>query len=888
MGSPGRLAAVFSLATLVLMMALIPVIPNVSQAAPDVETEELGLASGAIAAQIDEPGATDPLHGNRVATAFKDTATGLFLSVAYDGNAKKYSLIEKEVPDLSSIFLFIDEGQLYGSQVYALKNLQYGRYLKSYKEGNVGVWDTTDKIDAKSKFAVVPIEQDGPVLIYNLDYGGLDITSSNGSWVATTAGLLGNCTLFDQEGYLGEPVHWVVEDLRPTIIMGEPPKHIDYIVDADGKLREVNISRKSGFYSQFEDSNQTEISSSSTNTSDWNFGVQVGAEVKTGFSLPIVGGVQTEIKTQVGDSYSEHKSEIEKNMMTTKTTETLTASTDDYLIFNLTRFHIWIYPVKWETVKSEDSNEGPLYMQIVVPASADTNPQYANGRDLEWYQPVHQNGNLFSYAWSKEQISRFEGTDALHLLTSARTFSSGGNETKYDISWTQVTEEGKEVKSQHKLSVDSSIGVSGKVETASAKTTVTNHYDRTWSQLTTSNTKLTTSQGIKIAKSVLDERYAYAVSPFIYTSDVEKVTQDGASVQMPTGTIKLAFTVNPTQYQAVQWWKNVSGYNSKPDLALNLPHQWVSDNGNTWEFDEDAYNFQVMKGLFVQDSDGNLIKYMTEEGEKVTVKARVYNYSFVDVQNVKVKFEAQQSTDNKTWGDRFEVGPATIPIIHGFQNAAAQNNWEWAEITFDTSGMAGSYQFWVTLDPDDEIEEIEGHDSGEKYSNNQGYFRTPLIVAPEGSSENMAGHNLTFKAHSDLVALSNSQPSEGERAIVSVWVGAEGANASDIFVSFYDGDPEQGGQLIDMEFVPFISEGKEYFLEIPWKAYGEAGNHEIHAVIHSQWGETDITDNVAMAAIEVVPASEGLQWYHIVEIVLGAMAVMAVVVFGFTLIRRAR
>ena len=160
-----------------------------------------------------------------------------------------------------------------------------------------------------------------------------------------------------------------------------------------------------------------------------------------------------------------------------------------------------------------------------------------------------------------------------------------------------------------------------------------------------------------------------------------------------------------------------------------------------------------MKGLYLFDKDGKEFGYSIKDGGQVTIKARIYNYSFVDAQDVKVKFEAQESTDNKNWGALFEIGTGTIPTIPCFQNAQSDPNWEYAEVTFDTSGRAGKfYRFWVTIDPDKAIIEIKGHDWGDTYSNNEGYFGIPLAVVSEASLANMSGHNLLHKDGSDARA----------------------------------------------------------------------------------------------------------------------------------------
>jgi hypothetical protein len=527
---------------------------------------------------------------------------------------------------------------------------------------------------------------------------------------------------------LGNPTHLVVQEHKqPMLFLGEPPSHIDYI---NGEL--LNFSKRNDFYSQFQDETSTTISTSTTTTSDWNFGTKVSAKAGADFEIPVVGGVDVAVAASVGYSYNQHSEEMNQHLKTTTISELLSATNDDFLVYKQMDIDIYRYPVIGQTVKTEDGKEGPLYVQISIPG--DVSILYPSGENVEWYQPLHENGNIFSYPWDKNQLKDFEG--GLNLLggDADHVFFTNINLLECAVNWTDVIDKGVEKSSSQTLEQDASITTSTKVWAADLKATVSEHYDHTWSKLTTVDNELSESRGVTIVKPVMDNEHAYGFTPLIYTKGVDKKGVDDDTM-IPTGTLKLSHLVDCKTSGVGDWWTG-SVYQYKSDLALNLPHRWTTcDSGQTWIFNEDTDSAHIkynkkMKGLWFLNTNGEQIGYSIKDGDQVTVRARIYNYSFLDVrQNVNVKLEAQETTDNLNWEDRVDIGTDTISTIYGFQNDLDKPNWEYAEVTFDTSGKTGKYyRFWVTVDPDNTITEIDGHDLGEDYSNNEGYFGIPLFV----------------------------------------------------------------------------------------------------------------------------------------------------------------
>jgi hypothetical protein len=487
---------------------------------------------------------------------------------------------------------------------------------------------------------------------------------------------------------------------------------------------------------------------------------------------------------------------------------------------------------------------------------------------VEWYQPVHENGNLLSYPWEKSQ---FENLGA--IKTQPISFTTGQNDLAYYVEWVNAGTDGVEVSTEKKLAVDSSVTVGGDILGADASVTVKGHYDKTWSSIETSETTNSKSLGITIAKGTFDPDYAYSVNPWIYENKT-------------MGMLQVGYTVDLYGANTEIWWKGNYYDDNLPDPALNLPNRWSSPDGDNWTFNEGSYNFQMMKGLFVLDSSGDpftydtrKVRYIIKDGEQVTLKARIYNYSLVDLGAVDVKIESEVSTDGDHWGDRSEVGSFTISSIPGFQNASNEANWKYAEVTFDTTGDAGNYyRFWVTVDPDDLVTERTMHDNGDKYANNVGWFGIPLYVEANTSSSALAEGEISLPGSAvstvggDLlheeIFLSDDTPREGEEVIITDRVWATDRNFRHVHVLFYDGDPDEGGKLFDMEFIPFIAADASYTVRVPYNTCGKVGEREIHVVITGKIGEYDYENNAEVHLVTIRPTPSTWQ-EEIVDLLKG-------------------
>jgi hypothetical protein len=693
----------------------------------------------------------------------------------------------------------------------------------SYGAFRIQIYDATAGLGLTKKTEQTIVQND--IVLQNFDqYGSQKVVVATGD--------------FDGDSVaVGEPDHLVIEGHRDfSAVIAEPPKHIDYIKETEGgSPTELNVSRKGGapdttdatFYTEYKDKKETDIETKDKSGTDYDWGVQTDVEIERDFGIPKIGGVKAKIEASAGYDYDKKKEEWNSVYGSTTVGKELKAINDDYLVYRSKNIHVWRYPIIGETeVETKDGKKGQLYIQMTFPSDKKT--YNIEGRTAEWYQPVHESGNIFSYPWDKSQIENLGD-----IKTVPNTFATGGNEATFFIDWTNAGTNGTEVSTEKKVDVDASVSLGGEILEAKTQVKVKGHYDKTWSSLHTSETTNSQSHGISVYKCPFDDSYAYQFSPFIYENS-------------KLGVLQVDYTVGPLATTAASWWN--LNYNQSPDLALNLPFRWHSANGVDWEFNEGGTNLHMMKGLFFLDSDEKPFGYSIEEGEPVTVKARVYNYSFRDASDVKVKIEGQYDECNATKTDnRFEIDTVTIPSIQGFGNASYNPNWKYAEVVFDT-GRAGKYYcFWVTVDPDDNITEMADHDNGDTYENNKGYFGIPLYVTAQSGSTGPIPEGDMFHE----VIISDDAPVEGEAVLITANVYAADRDFRHVDVYFYDGDPDEGGKLFDIELIPYIVAGGSYTVRVPYNTYGKIGAREIYIVIEGKIGEHTYTNNTDSRVITV-------------------------------------
>jgi hypothetical protein len=590
---------------------------------------------------------------------------------------------------------------------------------------------------------------------------------------------------YDADGdsvYLGAPVHFTVDQMkRPQFIFQEPPKHTYY---QGGQV--VNVSRKPDFYVELKDSAGTTFSTKDVDGSDWNIGgsvdvsakasLEIGDIKKTGTKATIEGSVK------VGYDYNQNKESYDSKYGSRTLTFTGQTNADDYLVYDSQLFDVWRYRAFGINPTDEQSRKVNGFYELVLPGPKAT--YTLGGLGVEWYQPLHENGNILSYPalmgsiFTPPDLGSFtlpNGTQKTELLIPPRVLAFDGTSGTIQLNFSESSGSGQSRKSSHTLkeSVDVKLSYVTTCDffvgqtVAEASVAVNVHNSNSWSSLSTSSSETNNSTGITLVKPTGDASRAYNFAPVFYFA------QDG--------TVKVVHAVDVLANAAGRtFWAGT--YGQKPDPALNLPQRFRAPDGATWIPNLGPERKRI-RGFFLRKADLNPVTndfdYLAlgapVTGKKVRIETRVYNYSTTQpANNVKVRFQVIGYDDltNKEVpftqskpcpagtvlsGNRCTIGETTLPGLAPLAMQPAAITWDTTGFGPVSAGGIAQYRIYVVLDPDKAIDEIYEDDSvgGAKCTNPLGGKPANILCNP---GQNNEGYGLISIAKASLLASESSPP----------------------------------------------------------------------------------------------------------------------------------
>ncbi|MFH0342123.1 MAG: hypothetical protein ACHBNF_08335 [Chromatiales bacterium] len=317
-----------------------------------------------------------------------------------------------------------------------------------------------------------------------------------------------------------------------------------------------------------------------------------------------------------------------------------------------------------------------------------------------------------------------------------------------------------------------------------------------------------------------------------------------------------------------------------------------------------------MKGLFILPNGAVTGPQLTlvNEGDTIQLSARVYNYSRLDmaqatppVAHVKVQFYGQQwdTTTQQFVGDAFLINNNTVsldPIAGNNVNNTGLNA-AIATTTFDTAtcplpgGCGGvSLKFWIVVWMEDAsgnlVPEYQDHGLNtiptvpftslgqvdvEPISNNVGYYDQDVHICPQGSQctvppgglspEALAIEEVTVSCGVHRRAVGRDRPVKcaklrrHQTAEVGVRLTSGPQPIGAVLVIFYDGDPANGGEVFEVEHVPFIAANKTHLVKVRYQPR-TPGTHDIVAVVHAASGTLTGTHRVKVAGVAAAPVCQ--------------------------------
>ena len=541
-----------------------------------------------------------------------------------------------------------------------------------------------------------------------------------------------------------------------------------------------------------------------------------------------------------------------------------------------------------------DNEKVPATIQFSAPAG-DPTPEAAQGQAISWYQPPWAPGNIFSYPGNLEQlevlypdVSPLAQGQGFLTDTSTQVQKTTWTVTTNDTTNTSFNQN---YSFKNDFSVTASAGLVGggysiNLSGSYGLSTLTN----TSTTLATS----TGVQINKPGTFPLFQNYGYYVTPYIMGTKVPGGVVDNQplSTDVQTfGLVRAMYTADPTPPGAGTWW--AQAYSQAPDVALNHPSRWyISTPGlsnpipsnclatgtGSSQMDcaelsprrpGDAWlsTFHQMRGFFISNSlspgQGPQLE-QASVGDVLTLQARVYNYSLAQMfagTEVHVRFYFASGDGSTPPGDSVLIGETVLPAIPPFNSApGAPPNWLMATTTFDTGKFdelktGGSIAFWVVVwmqTPGGQLEkEMPGHgltaipgtlksladvaeecqQDGNCYSNNLGFYNQAFYLA--GPSLTGAPGPATANAPVDIgkVDASAYEMTLKDNVVLSATLAATAADASGVSANIYDGDPKQGGRLINVVQIPHIGQGNPSKIRMQYRT-NTCGVHQIFVVVN--------------------------------------------------------
>jgi len=430
--------------------------------------------------------------------------------------------------------------------------------------------------------------QQGPSIIYKIN------TDESGSFQGLTpvginySGPISSITTADLDGdiRLGKPKRSRITDIvQPLVILNAPPTHFDIF---DGVPYDVNLSyfpNSSQFIATYEVNTEQTIEIETEFHRDWG----VSAEISAG------GGIKGfSVSGYLRGSYGEQFSERGGSSTTVSVNQQANAIVDDMIYAAIVDYELWEYPVLANGIK-----RGNI---LVVDPGYTSNAWFPSKSWTGYsYVPNHEVGNILSY----RNYPDFSGNPMLDkkIKGDHNTFFVLGENTSYSwgLKWEEV-ERMEEIQSH-----DYSIEMGAEVSKWGVTLAVDGHYAA--GEINTQRSSMSEGLSMNIQLAGIDVglgEVSYRVIPYTYWAD--------------NGALVLDYAVQPEMAQpgyTPTWWQN--RYSNKPDAAFILP----------WRYDPDKNRRLEDPAKRYQTHDITFFPTEPDEGDIVTITARVHNFSLL-------------------------------------------------------------------------------------------------------------------------------------------------------------------------------------------------------------------------------------------------------------------
>jgi hypothetical protein len=418
---------------------------------------------------------------------------------------------------------------------------------------------------------------------------------------------------------------------------------------------------------------------------------------------------------------------------------TADSENDDSLLYRSNTHDLWRYPILYpsavaaQTVAVVDPTTGQTsyvqtqsYLQFVVPQQVES-PSAASGKSVSWYQPRHNNLNLFSYPSKLEDIlgypqgiaakkaddwwKNINGTPLVpvpgktigSLDNKELVFTLGSDSSSEKTKNWQGTIGGylsgshdfhkslNDILYEKQKALDFDVSGDGSFGTDSVTTTDASNLMKI--------TVSTPGVGDYVGQSkprVRPSQQNFVIDGSVYTTD--------------SGVFSLGFAVTNLKDNNSAMWGAKSPYQMAADPALNLPKMYDQDHGKWVILKPDLSTGTDLNSREIRGFQFNNSEYFAAgtsvNGQAIPVNTpvsstiRIYNYSFIKTGQVTVDVLFQSFNDMDTFPDVTKADKLvtyTIPMIPGRDSGANTNNWQDMKINWTTPSQPTNGYLHVVL-----------------------------------------------------------------------------------------------------------------------------------------------------------------------------------------------
>ena len=477
---------------------------------------------------------------------------------------------------------------------------------------------------------------------------------------------------------LGKPKRYFDYEIsQPLVILNSPPIHYDIL---DGITYDVNgcFSGSSCDFSAtyFKSTTVTGEMSTTVNT-DWGVDTTIEGDVN------IYGNaVNRTMNNTYGEGFSYDKSKRE----TFKISFSATAVSEDLIFGTVIDYILWEYPII-----VSDTVRGHL---VVVEPKPPVKTWYSTE---SWpgfsYIPNHEVGNIFSYQEYNDLTSNDYLMENIKVDNGVRFGLSPTSSYSWEVDWSSWS--GTSTSSSMRIASRTGFSWSAGLDIdffGSLKSTYGEQMESTYSEEQVSTHTSTVEQAFNIKVelgTISDGDKRYDVTPYAYWAK--------------NGSVVVDYAARPQlapQGQPPTWWQQQ--YGQEPDPAFILPFRYHVEKGLSLPGDEKKHLTRDI--AFFPDN--------VQPGERVTIAARIHNFSLLDTQNpLKIRFYLGDPDNGGTpiVGTNGETYLVTSDFLPFRGSSIVQMDW-------NTPGNLPAYpRIYAVIDPDNEIT-AEIHEE-----NNKGY-----------------------------------------------------------------------------------------------------------------------------------------------------------------------